>query len=170
MEWYIRINIDYAQNIAFSTAGNLIGNKVQNKLLDINDKYKWARNFIEGLSSAGAAETNNVINHWRKDNEWIVKIKPILVKIYRNPLFDIFLLTFSGAMCCSAILLRDWLGVLFTWYPVNLFIIYCFYRKKMSKGLQETLIFIISFLYMLYIWTPLTDGTVGQMIIDMRKE
>ena len=61
--------VDYAQNVAFSTAGNLIGNKVQNKLLGINDKYKWARKFIEGLSSAGAAETNNVINHWRKDDE-----------------------------------------------------------------------------------------------------
>ncbi len=63
MEWYIRINIDYAQNIAFSTAGNLIGNKVQNKLLGINDQHKLARKFIEGLSSSGVAETNNVINN-----------------------------------------------------------------------------------------------------------
>ena len=100
-------------------------------------------------------------------NEWIVKIKPILVKIYRNPLFDILILTFSGTMCLFAIALRDWLGVLFTWYPVNLFIIYCFYRKKMSKGLQETLIFIISFCYLLYIWTPLMDGTVGNAIREM---
>lgn len=98
----------------------------------------------------------------------MVKIKSILIKIYRNPLFDIFLLTFSGAMCCSALVLRDWVGVLFTWYPVNLFIIYCFYRKEMSKGLQEILIFIISFLYLLYIWTPLTDGTVSDAIRKMR--
>ncbi len=99
----------------------------------------------------------------------MVKIKSILVKIYRNPLFDISLLFFSGAMCYFAVVLRDWLGVLFTWYPINLFIIYCFYRKKMSKGLQETLIFIISFLYLIYIWTPLTDGTVGQMIRELNK-
>ena len=97
----------------------------------------------------------------------MVKIKSILVTIYKNPLFDIFLLTFSGFMCCCAIALRDWLGVLFTWYPVNLFIIYCFYRKKMSQGLQETLVFIISFIYLLYIWQPLTDGTVGNLIREM---
>lgn len=99
----------------------------------------------------------------------MIKIKPILIKIYKNPLFDLFLLTFSGTMCCFAAALRDWVGVLFNWYPVNLFIIYCFYRKEMSKGLQETLIFIISFLYLLYIWTPLTDGTVGQMMREMRN-
>ena len=87
----------------------------------------------------------------------MVKIKSILVKIYRNPLFDISLLIFSGAMCYFAVVLRDWLGVLFTWYPINLFIIYCFYRKKMSKGLQETLIFIISFLYLIYIWNCRTN-------------
>ena len=95
------------------------------------------------------------------------KIKSILLNIYRNPLFDLFLLTFSGVMCCSAVLLRDWVGLLFTWYPVNLCIIRCFYRKEKSNGMQETLIFIISFLYLLYIWTPLTDGTVGNLIREM---
>ena len=95
------------------------------------------------------------------------KIKSILLKIYKNPLFDLSILTFSGTMCCFAIALGDWLGVLFTWYPINLSIIYFFYRKKMSQGLQETLILIISFLYLLYIWTPLTDGTVSNAIREM---
>ena len=95
------------------------------------------------------------------------KIKSILIKIYENPLFDILLLTFSGTMCLFAIALRNWIGVLITWYPVNLFIIYCFYRKKMSKVLQETLIFIISFCYLLYIWQPLSDGTISNAIREM---
>ena len=61
--------LDYAQNIAFSTVGNLAGNKIQNKLLSVNDMYKPARKVIEGVSNAGASMTNALVNKWRKNEE-----------------------------------------------------------------------------------------------------
>ena len=58
------------------------------------------------------------------------KIKSILIKIYENPLFDILLLTFSGTMCLFAIALRNWIGVLITWYPVTYLLFIVFIGKK----------------------------------------
>ena len=100
-------------------------------------------------------------------SKWKHKLKLIITKIHENPLVDLALLTFSGTMCCFAIALKDWLGMIFTCYPLNLFIFYCFTRKKMSNTEQEIAIFIISFLYLLYIWTPLTDGTVSNAIREI---
>ena len=61
--------LDYAQNIGVSTVGNVVGNKVQNKLLGVNDMYKPVRKTIEGLSNTGSSMANNFIHKWRKNNE-----------------------------------------------------------------------------------------------------
>ena len=60
---------DYVQNTAFSTAGNFIGNRIQNRLLGINDMYKKSRMMIDGLSNIGASTTNNFINKHRNNND-----------------------------------------------------------------------------------------------------
>lgn len=100
-------------------------------------------------------------------NDWQNMLKIVWGNIHKNPLFDISLLTFSGVMCCFAIALKDWVGFLFTCYPLNLFIVYCFTQKKMSKAKQEILIFILSLIYLIYIWQPLVDGTVGDAIREL---
>ena len=58
--------VDYAQNIMFNTAGNLIGNKVQNNIFGISDRYQVIRKVVEGVNNIGATASNNFVKEWRK--------------------------------------------------------------------------------------------------------
>lgn len=57
---------DYAQNVVFNTAGNLIGNKVQNNILGISDRHQVGRKIVEGVNNIGATASNNFVKEWRK--------------------------------------------------------------------------------------------------------
>ena len=58
---------DYAQNIAFSTAGNLAGNKINTKMHGLNDMYSVRRKMIEGFTNIGSSAANDFINSIRNN-------------------------------------------------------------------------------------------------------
>ena len=103
----------------------------------------------------------------------IIEAEKKLQYIMDNRLADLIIQTFAVFMFCCAIVLRDLFGMLLTCFPINLLvvykIIYLLTEKKLNNTYQNLVTLMISFLYMIYIWTPLTDGTVGQMIRELNK-
>ena len=61
--------LDYAQNIAFSTIGNLAGNKLNTKIHRVNDMYPIRRKIVEGLTNIGSSMANNFTNNIRSNGE-----------------------------------------------------------------------------------------------------
>lgn len=93
----------------------------------------------------------------------------MLIKIIRHPFSEWLTISFCLTMFTFAVELKDWVGMVVTFYPLNLLLIHYITRKQMSECLQCIIILTISFLYLLYIWTPLTDGTLEQIIIETRN-
>ena len=102
-------------------------------------------------------------------NDRIVTIKHMLMKVICNPFSEWLVTSFCVGMFTFAFVLRDWLGMLITCYPVNLLLVYYITKKQISKFGQGIILLSISILYLLYIWTPLTDGTVGQLMREIRN-
>ena len=55
--------LDYAQNIAFSTIGNLAGNKINTRIHGVNDMYPIRRKIVEGFTNVGSSIANNFVNN-----------------------------------------------------------------------------------------------------------
>ena len=101
----------------------------------------------------------------------ITETKKKLQYIIENRLVNIIIQTFAVFMFYCAFVLRDCLGMLLTCFPLNLLIIYkivyLLTKKKLNNVCQNLLTLLISIIYLLYIWQPLTDGTVGNAIREM---
>lgn len=100
-------------------------------------------------------------------NDRIVTIIRKLTKVICNPFSEWFITSFCVGMFTLAFVLRDWFGMLITCYPVNLLLVHYITKKQISKFVQGIILLSISFLYLLYIWQPLSDGTVSNVIREM---
>lgn len=92
------------------------------------------------------------------------KIQNIFANASQHPLIILSVQIFWGWMLTISCILRDWWIVI-----IAILFNYSLKRKWFSDNIQKFLIVALPFLYMLYIRTPLTDGTIGQMIRDMRN-
>ena len=81
-----------------------------------------------------------------------------IVMIYSTCIFNI------------ALWYRDWIGILINLYPLNLISIYLITRKQLNIISVNVIVTVINTLYLIYIWTPLTDGTIGNMIRETIKQ
>ena len=98
-------------------------------------------------------------------NKFVKNFQNIITNVSQQPLIILSIQILWGCIITLACVLRDW------WVIILAAIFnYSLQKKWFSDNIQKALIIAIPFLYLLYIWTPLTDGTVGQMIINMRKE
>ena len=95
-------------------------------------------------------------------NKYAKKIQNIFTNISQNPLIILSIQIFWGSMLTIACVLKNWwviiIAILFNYWLKN---------KGNINNIQKILIVFLPFLYLLYIWTPLTDGTVGNLIREM---
>ena len=98
-------------------------------------------------------------------NRYIKNFQNIFINISQKPLVILSIQIFWGCMLTVACVLRNWwfimIAILFNFWLKN---------KGCNSIIQKILIVVLPFLYLLYIWTPLTDGTVGQMIREIRND
>lgn len=95
-------------------------------------------------------------------NRYAKKIQNIFVKISQKPLIILSIQIFWGCMLTIACVLKNWwvimIAILFNYWLKN---------KKADNNIKKILIVVLPFLYLLYIWQPLTDGTVSNVIREM---
>ncbi len=95
-------------------------------------------------------------------NKFAKKMQNIFVKISQKPLMILSIQIFWGWMLTLACILRDWWIIVFA-----ILFNYSLKKKWFNANIQKVLIVSLPFLYLLYIWQPLTDGTVGNAIREM---
>lgn len=70
-------------------------------------------------------------------------------------------------LCVLAFVLHDICSILYIIIPCSIRLTHL---NKISyfRGYKQTyLALFLSFIYLLYIWTPLTDGTIGNLVREM---
>ena len=95
-------------------------------------------------------------------NKYEKNIQNIYTKVYHNPLIILSIQIFWGCMLTIACVLKNWWVIM-----IAILLNYWLKNKEVGNNIQKIFIVLLPFLYLLYIWTPLTDGTVGNLIREM---